>query len=217
MQLPNKDAHFSHRTRCSRYVERRLRRAKRLQLADDVHAATADVQKFGRAVEDTMGPVQDALADRDAADDGLDSTAQNGRLALASRSLDADKKAPYTLIFHKGIAYYTAARLEDQEARYNEFKSRLAEHLPATDEIRKTSISAIDTDLVAFNDASAALTTARTDESLAKTRLEAAEESWERLMNKVYGILFAELGRKAADQFFPKIRNGSKKDDKDAD
>jgi hypothetical protein len=62
-----------------------------------------------------MGPVHDALADRDAADDALDTIAQNGRLGLASRSLDADKKAPYALIFHKGIAYYTAARLEDQE------------------------------------------------------------------------------------------------------
>jgi hypothetical protein len=217
MRLPHKDAHFSHRTRFGRYVERRLRRDKRLQIANDVCAATADVRTLGRALEDAVDPVQDALADRDATDDGLDTTAQNGRLALASRSLDAVKKAPYTLIFPAGIAYYTAARLEDQDARYNELKSRLAEHLPANDEVRTTAIAAIDTDLLAFKTASATLTSARTEEAMAKTRLDAAEEAWERLMNKVYGILFSELGRKQAEQFFPKVRNGSKKDDDGTD
>jgi 3-methyladenine DNA glycosylase AlkD len=89
--------------------------------------------------------------------------------------------------------------------------------LPANDEVRTTAIAAIDTDLVAFKDASAALTAARTEEAMAKTRLDAAEEAWERLMNKVYGILFSELGRKRAEQFFPKVRSGAKKDDDDTD
>jgi len=71
--------------------------------------------------------------------------------------------------------------------------------------------------LLAFTTASTALTTARMEETLAKTRLDAAEEAWERLVTKVYGVLFSELGRKPAEQFFTKIRNGSKKDDDGTD
>ncbi len=214
MQLPHPDAHYSHRVRSGRYTERRLRRAKRNSLADDLGTTTNAVLHDGRALEDTIGPVQEALADRDAADDDLDAAAQHARLTLASRHVGADKEAPYTLVFHEGIGYYTAARLEDEVGRYGELKSRLETHLPATDEVRTSTVTAIDTGIAAFTAATTALTTARTQESLAKTRLDAAEEAWERQMTKVYGILVAELGRKAAEAFFPKTRTSKpKKDD----
>jgi hypothetical protein len=206
MQTPHVNAHHSHKVRFGRYVERRARRAKRDAMADDIRAATNAVRTTGRALEDTIDPVQEAMADRDAADDDLDTTAKTARLTLASRGLDADKKEPYTLIFHQGIAYYTAARLEDEEDRYGELKSRLAEHLPANDEVRISASAAIDTGIAAFKAGISALSTARTEESLAKTRLESAEEAWEKLMTKVYGILVSELGRAAADSFFPKTR-----------
>lgn len=214
MQLPKKESHYSHSVRVGRYVERRARRAKRDPMADDIRAATTAVLTAGRALEDTIDPVQEAMADRDAADDDLDATAQNARLTLASRSLGADKKEPYTLIFHKGIAYYTAARLEDEVDRYGELKTRLVEHLPANDVVRTSTIAAIDTGVTEFKTATNALSTARTLESLAKTRLESAQEAWEKHMTKVYGVLLSELGRQAADAFFPKTRSSkTKKDD----
>jgi len=182
-------------------------------MANDVTAATNSVRDNGRALEDTIDPVQEALADRDIADDDLDATAQNARLKLASRGLGADKKPPYTLIFPAGVGYYTAARLEDETSRYGELKSRLVEYLPKDDEVRIATVPAIDDGLAAFNVGTTALTAARTEESLAKTRLEAAEEAWERLMEKVYGLLVADLGRAAAEAFFPKIRTSKPKND----
>lgn len=211
MRLPHADAHYSHRVRMGRYVARRLRKAKFVSLANDVTATTSSVLAHGRALEDTIDPVQEALADRDMADDDLDTAAQTARLSLASRHLGADKEAPYTLIFHDGIGYYTAARLEDEESRYGELKSRLIENLPAGDDIRTATVTAIDNGTAAFKAATTALTAARTQESLAKTRLDAAEETWERLMEKVYGFLVAEVGRAAAEKFFPKTRTSKSK------
>lgn len=217
MRLPQPSAHCSHRVRFGRYVERRLRTDKRVSLADDVALSTTAVLSAGRGLEDTIGPVQEALADRDAADDALDAVAQTTRLGLASRKVGADKEAPYTLIFHKGIGYYTAATLDQEESRYGELKSRLVEHLPANDPVRASACLAIDAGLVAFKAGTTALTTARNDESLAKTRLESAEEAWERQMTKVYGVLMAEIGRTAAESFFPKTKSAKSKSEDDND
>lgn len=216
MRLPHVNAHYSHRVRFGRYLERRLRTDKRVTLADDVALCTTNVLTQGRALEDTIGPVQEALADRDAADDALDGVAQAARLGLASRSVGADKNPPYTLIFHDGIGYYTAATLDQEEIRYGELKSRLVEHLPVNDAVRTSACIAIDAGIVAFKNATNALHAARTQESLAKTRLESSEEAWERQITKVYGLLMAELGRAAAESFFPKTRSSkSKADDGD--
>jgi hypothetical protein len=211
MRLPHADAHYSHRIRFGRYVERRLRTDKRIALADDVALSTTGVLTAGRSLEDTIGPVQEALADRDAADDALDAAAQLARLGLASRNLGADKTPPYTLIFPNGIGYYTAATLDQEESRYGELKSRLVEHLPANDSVRSSTCAAIDAGIVAFSAATNALATARTQESLAKTRIESAEEAWERQLTKVYGILVAEIGRSSAESFFPKTRTSKSK------
>lgn len=217
MRLPHPDSHYTHRLRFGRYVERRLRTDKRTAMADDVASSTNAVLSAGRALEDTIGPVQDALADRDAADDALDAAAQAARLGLASRGVGADKKAPYTSIFHEGIGYYTAATLDQEESRYGELKSRLVEHLPANDAVKIAASVAIDAGILAFSAATKTLAAARTQESLAKTRLESAEEAWERQMTKVYGILLAELGRAAAESFFPKARAAKSKSDESND
>ncbi len=80
--------------------------------------------------------------------------------------------------------------------------------------MRTSALAAIDTGVIAFKAATNALSTARTVESLTKTRLESAEEAWEKHMTKVYGIFLAEIGRAAAEAFFPKTRaSKTKKDD----
>jgi hypothetical protein len=206
MQLPPPSAHYSKRVDYGRYVTRRLRRAKRTTLAVDVEAATQQVLARGRELEDADGPVQDGLADRDAADDELDDVAQQARHALAGRSLEAARSKPYTLIFPDGITYYTAAPLEEEVRRYGELKSRLVEHLVADDSVRIEAAPTIEAGLTAFTTATTSLEAARTAKALASTRLEAAEESWGRLLEKVYGALVQDVGRAMADRFFPKVR-----------
>lgn len=211
MRLPAPSAHFSQIIRYGNYVARRLRRARMLPLAADVEKTTALVLATGRAREDADKPIQDALADRDAFDDSLDQAAQTARLELAARGTDAVKTAPYTLIYPDGVGYYTAAPLDEEVARYGELKRRLEEHLPAGDPTRGKTITAIDAGLDGFRGAVEALTAARTAESLASTRLDAAIEGWEKQIEKSYGAIVSEVGRATADRFFPRVR-GKKSD-----
>ena len=77
----------------------------------------------------------------------------------------------------------------------------------------------IDTGLKAFQDAAKALSDARTDESLAYTRLVTATEAWERQIEKTYGALVAEFGRAHANGFFPRVggKEAGKKQDASGD
>ena len=211
MRPPDEDAAFNHKVHYGRYVSRRLRRALRAVLAADVEAATLLVLQRGREWEDTKGPVQDARADRDAADDELDTIAQDARARLAGRSADAVKKAPYTLIFPEGVGYYTAAPIDEEKKRYDELQKRLTEHLPANDEVQKDAVPKIIAGLAAFEAAEKALATSLTAESLASTRLDAAEDAFRRLMTKVYGLLVSELGKPAAEKFFPRPSGARRK------
>ncbi len=219
MRLPPATAPYSSRVRYGRYVARRVRRARLESLAVDLDKANKELLSTGRACDDAGGPVQDALADRDAADDDLDAAAQQARANMAGRSVDAVRTEPYLPIFHEGISYYTAAPLEQQVPRYTELKKRLVEYLPAKDPVRISTVKDIDTGLKAFQDAAKALSDARTDESLAYTRLVTATEAWERQIEKTYGALVAEFGRARANGFFPRVggKKAGKKQDASAD
>lgn len=213
MHLPRRGSHYSARVDFGTYLGSRLRRAKR-SFADDIRGVTDAVQKAGEERDHARRPIQEALADRDAVDDDLDGTAQQVRLSVASRSVDAVKKAPYTQLFPDGIGYYIAAPLDQEVRRYNELKSRLVELLPAEDSVRSSAIAAIDKGVAAFTAAAAAVEKARTEESLASMRLDAAEESFDRQIERIYGALVSELGRVAAERFFPRMSaRRDKKDD----
>jgi hypothetical protein len=211
MQLPGSTSHYSACVRYGRYVARRLKRARLTSLANDATKVTAAVLTAGRAAEDADGPVQDAMADRDAADDDLDAGAQDARAKLAGRSADAITKTPYTQIFPDGIGFYTAAPLDEEHARYSLLGQRLAAHLPANDKVRTATIAVIDTGLADFAKATSDLTTGRNASSIADGHLITAEGAWEKQMEKTYGALVVELGRAAADRFFPKTKTKSKK------
>jgi len=210
MRLPDSDASYAERVRYGRYVGRRLRRAKRNTLAADVEAATALVLQRGREWEDAAGPVQDARADRDAADDDLDDVAKESRAKLAGRSVDSARNAPYSQIFPEGIDYYTAAPLDQEVARYGQLVTRLNEFLAVGDEVRVTAIPALNMGIAAFRSATEAVEQALTAESLASTRLQNAEDAWNVLMTKAYGALIADVGKPAAERYFPKVRSGKK-------
>jgi hypothetical protein len=204
MQLPRPTAGYPRRVSFGRYLARRLRAANRLDLSDSVKSATSLVKSRGRDWEDRLEPVQDAMADRDFADFQLDTLAQETRLNLASRSLNATKEAPYTSIFPAGSSYYTAAPVDQEVKRYNELVQRLIESLPADDILVTSQVPKIQAALTAYSDACAALDAARTDESIARTSLETAESDWEALVEKVYGSLISQYGKADAERFFPR-------------
>lgn len=211
MRLPPVSANFNQYVRYGRYVTRRLRRAKMAALAASCEKATAQVKKMGRAWEDAAEPIQDALADRDGADDDLDNAAKAARSKLAGRSADAAKEAPYKLIFADGVGYYTEAPINEQSSRYKELKMRLAKHLPAKDEVRIDTTAAITTGISAHAKASDDLSTTRTDEALAATQLQVAIASWVKQQEKIYGALVAEFGKGPAERFFPTPTTSTKK------
>lgn len=73
MKLPYERAGYSVVVKYTRYVARRLRASGRLLLAAELQTGALGLRAAGRAWEDTEDALQDALADRDAADDTLDS------------------------------------------------------------------------------------------------------------------------------------------------
>jgi hypothetical protein len=177
----------------------------------DVEASTSAVLTSGRAWEDADLPIQDALADRDAAVDDLNHAAQIARAALAGRSPDAVKSAPYTLIFPESIRYYVEAPLDQKAQRYAELKLRLKTHLPGGDEVLAAALPAIDAGLGALATATSALAAARIAETLAGTQLDVATEAWKKQMEKTYGFIVADVGRVDAERFFPRMK-GKKKE-----
>jgi hypothetical protein len=156
------------------------------------------------------------MADRDAIDDDLDTAAQDARVKLAGRSADAVTKAPYTQIFPEGIGFYTAAPLDKEHARYSLFSDRLAAHLPANDKVRSATVTVIAAGLGELAKATRDLTGARNAASIADGHLATAEEAWEKQMEKTCGALVVEVGRAAADRFFPRTKARPKKGAPDA-
>lgn len=213
MRLPAPSSEYRAFVRYGRYVSRRLRRAGFEVLAKDAEKTTQQVKITGRAWEDADEPIQDAMADRDAADDDLDLSAQRLRMALAGRTLGAERQEPYTLIFPQGIGYYTAAPLDEEEARYGELRLRVQQHLPADDDAGVNAIKAIDSGLATFKSSVEALRDAQAKEALARTSARSAIAAFERQMEKTYGVLLVEVGKTQAERFFPKIRSGRSSQD----
>lgn len=211
MQLPQTSAHYSARVRFGQYVSRRLKRARLTAMAADVAKVTAAVLQAGRAAEDADAPVQDAMADRDAADDDLDVAAQTLRARLAGKSVEAVREEPYTRIFPDGIGFYLAAPLGEEIERYTLLAQRIEEHVPASEKVGAATVKAIRAGLTEFAAATKALGAAKNAAAHAEGRLESAVDAWSTHLEKTYGALVAEVGRTAAERFFPKGRTRAKK------
>jgi len=205
MRLPNQTAGFGQRVAYGRYVAAQLKRAKKAELAAAVDAATAEVKAAGRAVEDAKEPIQEALAMRDGTDGELDDECQDARLSLASRGVEAMRKAPYTQVFPDGADYYLAAPLGEIAKRYRELAQRLETNLPAGDALRARAPVFMG-GAEAYEIASKQVDAARTALGMARTRRDAVVDDWCALMERTYGALVAEMDRKRADRFFPKAR-----------
>jgi hypothetical protein len=206
MRLPAPSSAYTTFVRYGFYVVRRLRRAGYADLAASAEKATLAVRVSGRAWEDADDAIQAALADRDAIDDDLDDAAQSARNTLAGRATAAVREEPYILIFPDGIGYYIAAPLDENAGRFGEFAERLKAHLPAGDEVRKATVPVIVKGIKAFDEASKALDGAESAERLAGTRARSAVRAFQRQIEKTYGALLIEVGRSAAERFFPRAR-----------
>ena len=171
MRLPKHNRNYQAQVDYGRYVATRLRQAKKDDLAASVEQTSQSVKDKGRGWQDLSEAVSGCLASRDAADDALDTMAQEVRLNLASRAVGADRVAPYTTVFPKGIAYYTAAPLGENPLRYNELLTRATSALPAGDNSLVTLQSQMPALIVSFQQAVTALDTARTAAAVARTAL----------------------------------------------
>lgn len=204
MQLPSPTASYRRRITYGRYVGRKLRQAQHAALADQVAAATRAVKDAGRRWEDLEEEIQDALADRDAADERLDSLASALRFSLASRSQDATKTDPYLKLFPQGLAFYTAAPLSETAARYKSLWNRVEADLPSGDPLRAEHGPNLQAAIRLF-EVSVELVGQTTDnQSRAQAELDRAEEAWEREMERTYAALMAEEGKDHAERYFPK-------------
>ena len=136
MYLPDVRSSTATNLRYAYYVSRRLRVAGLADLAATLDARTAEIVRIQRATDDLEKPVQDAVADRDAADDDLDDTARLAWRQLGATSVDAVKQAPFVDVFAEGLPYFVRATLADQALRYGELADRLETALAPTDPIR---------------------------------------------------------------------------------
>jgi len=204
MNLPNESASPLVRVTWGRYVIRRLTRAQLTDLASNASAAGLRVLVAHRTVEDLEFPLQDAIADRDVEDETIDDTAQQTRLTLSARSVDAARKPPYTDVFPHGIEYYTTATLADQVKRYGELVDRLKKYLPPDDPVVATVPDELTAQLSAWKDAYAGVGGAEKTLAIARTERDSAEADWERVMEATYGALVERFGRKKAERFFPR-------------
>ncbi len=217
MQLPRQNRNYKAHVRFGRYVASRLKTAKFSALAADVNAVTDDVKQRGRAWEDAGEQETDRIGERDAIDDGLDTAAKRLRMNLASRSLGAEKEPPYTAVFPDGVAYYTAAPVKESATRYRELVTRAEKSLPAADAALTELQGAVPAQIDAYTAAVVAVEEARTSEGIARTDLNAALDAWTVQLERVYGALIVEVGKRAAERFFPSRSKGSDSNDDEAD
>lgn len=205
MQLPVPNSAPLVHVRFGRYVIRRLRRKKLFDLADACERRNRELLDASRAAEDAGGPVQDAIADRDACDDALDAHARDFRHALAGRSRDAVDQAPYTRVFPEGVAHYTDATLDEEVLRYTQLVGRLEAHLAADDPLRKEELPALRQDLALYQEAATGHNAARLAEEEAGARLAEAADAWRSQFERAYGGLIERLGKAEAERFFPAV------------
>ena len=206
MRLPPETTAFWNMVVFGQFAKRGLRRRGFGEQADAVQQATDQVKVAGRAWQDSLLPIQDAYADREGADAVLDNGANEGRRILISRSAEAATTAPYTTIYHSGPGYYTNAPVAEEIARYQEMVQRLMEALRPDDALVLNLVPRINEGITAYQAAATALQQVRVASALARAALDAAVDDWRRQMERTYGFLIGEIGKKEAEKIFPRTK-----------
>ena len=203
MRLPHEQQAWAGYARYGRYVLRQLRTAKKGSAEQDLRAMHEELKAAGRAWEEAEEAVQDALADRDAADFALDTFAREARMKLANRSLSAAKEAPFTLIFAEGLDHWTAAPLDRVVERFLELGKRLELNLAEGDEVRAGAAAELPGLVAGYRAAHEAAVSLQQDTRRARMEFEEKRSAWRGFVERLYGSLVAELGKAEARRFFP--------------
>lgn len=210
--LPPSASTFRYLTH-ARYVARSLAVAGRREQSQRIRAAADRVRDLDRAVEDQAVMVFELKADRDFADRQGDVLIRDFRHGLNARSRDAIKQPPATRIFPNGVEYYTAAPIAEQAERYAELEERIVAHLPDDDPLRAPTLAGLSAALTAFLAAHGVLRSERRKLNELRLDLREAREDLNRMLERTWGALVAELGKDFADGFFPAADAGD--DEKD--
>ena len=197
----------------ARYVAHSLAVAGRREQSQRIRAAADKLRDLDRAVEDQAVLVFELKADRDFADRKGDVVIRDFRHGINARSRDAIKQPPATRIFPDGVEYYTAAPISEQAERYAELEGRIMAHLPEDDPLRAPTLAGLSDALTAFLAAEGVLRSERRTLSELRLDLRDAREDLIRMLERTWGALVAELGKDAADGFFPVADSGD--DEKD--
>lgn len=211
MRLPDETSAEPVYIRYGRYTTRRLQRAGHAALAADLAKVNRDLRSKYRAAQDLEEPVQDALADRDSVDDGMDGATQIARAAIAGRTTNPAADETYTAIFPMGVAWYIAAPLDEQEPRYKALIARVEKTLPANDHARKALVPVVTQGLKDFEKATGALDKATLAADLGLSGYRSARTAWRRHMDRLYSALRADHGADYAERFFPRVSARGKK------
>ncbi|MFO0744114.1 MAG: hypothetical protein U1F43_00375 [Myxococcota bacterium] len=211
MRLPAASAQTAHRLRYSRYTARRLRRAKLPDDEAEVKAKAADLKAAVAAEAEAEEALQDALADRDAADDDLDDVAKRHRRSIEGRGTNANRERPYIDLYAEGIEYFTSAPIEEQDVRYRLLVKRYGEHLPDGDPVRAEA-GLITAGLATWSEAKKAIDDAEIAAALAGAKTQRATEAWATSLTRLYHRLAERFGRATAERFFPRGRRAGQKD-----
>lgn len=213
MQLPAEGSSINTLRRFNAYTVRRLRRASMAAPAEDCVKAIKKLREAQAAVEDALEPAEEALADRDAADDDLDGANEEANRELTSRIPEAKKKSPWKDIYPNGSVEYAAAPVGEELDRYKLFKQRLTANLPPDDPLVVRIVPRIDQGLLDWAAAEEKHKEARRIVDTRRGERDRLEQEWRTLMDRLYSSIRAERGAAAAEKFFKKQPRRGKKDD----
>lgn len=202
MYLPRKSARPEARVGHGKYASRKLRTAGYTTEAEVVSAAAQAIRDAVLAYQAADDTLNEAIADRDTVDIELDDVAGAVRLALSARGTNAMKEAPYTDIFPNGSRWVLMAPIAENGPRYRDLLARVQRFLPEDDAARVAFESSITAPLDAWTERVTAVETARREVALAGAAIDAAEDAYDRQIEKVAAALTIELGADRVRRYF---------------
>jgi hypothetical protein len=217
MALPESNAAPIHFVRFGFRVAGKLKRHKLTALEASVLQVSREVLAHQRAFADTSFEGIALRAVRDAIDDDMDEAVRWARLQLAGRTTQAVQEAPYTQIFPQGVGYYTVAPLSAQQTRYTELTVRLVENLPEDDPVRLRTAADIERLLPEWLAARTTLSDHQATIAVARTRIDASKQEWQRILERTYGAVVIDMGKSFADNVFKSPARPGQRPDEDAD
>ncbi len=205
MRLPPPTAAYAQRVSYGCYTEAALLSEGFNGAAGSVRTQIDAVKTAGRAYEDHQEKLFGARAQRDLATWHINRTIQTFALGLRSRSLDAVKKAPYTLILPNGIDEYIIAPIPQVVQRVTLLKERVTLHLDPADPLRVALLNDIEGPLTRWMAAQAKLEDARRQRAHASQVLDTAEAAFDKVLTDIWADRVKAEDKGKAERFFAKV------------